>query len=124
MPLARFVLVLVAVAAFFPGQTRAHHGGALEYSRTSSRSLSGTATKLSFQFPHVSFTMDVEENGVKNAWTIVHNATPGMLRPLGWTRESIKPGDKITVKYFPHVSRPRLGQMETIEVNGKSLRLP
>jgi hypothetical protein len=45
------------------------------------------------------------------------------LREHGWSRDSIKPGDKVTLTYLPHVEKPRVGQMVTIEVNGRPLPL-
>ena len=32
-------------------------------------------------------------------------------------------GDKVTVMYLPHVDKPHIGQMQTIEVNGQPLPL-
>jgi hypothetical protein len=98
----------------------AHHGGDVEWGDETLGPLTGTATKFAFQFPHVFFEME-EESGA--AWTITTRWTPTILREHGWTRESIKPGDKITLTYWPHVEKPRVGQMVTIEVNGRALPL-
>ena len=65
----------------------------------------------------------VEENGSTSSWTITTRWTPTILRDHGWSRDSIKPGDKVTVTYLPHVEKPRIGQMQTIEINGQSLPL-
>jgi hypothetical protein len=67
--------------------------------------------------------MEVADGDTRATWTITTRWTPTILREHGWSRESIKPGDKITVTYLPHVEKPRIGQMQTIEVNGKSLPL-
>ena len=101
----------------------AHHGGDVEWGETAVGPLVGTATKFAFQFPHVFFEMTVEDNGAAAAWTITTRWTPTILREHGWSRESIKPGDEITVTYLPHVDKPRVGQMQMIEVNGKALPL-
>ena len=85
--------------------------------------LAGTATKFAFQFPHVFFEMTVEAGRRTSTWSITTRWTPTILREHGWSRESIKPGDKISVTYLPHVDKPRVGQMQTIEVNGKALPL-
>src|SRR6187200_3280741 len=79
--------------------------------------------RSSFQFPHVFFEMDVPDGASTTSWTITTRWTPTILRDHGWSRDSIKPGDKITVTYLPHVEKPRIGQMQTIEVNGQSLPL-
>jgi hypothetical protein len=101
----------------------AHHGGGVEWAAKAVGPITGTATKFSFQFPHVFFEMNVAENGVEVPWTITTRWTPTILREHGWTRESIKAGDKVTVTYLPHVDKEHIGQMETIEVNGKPLML-
>jgi hypothetical protein len=101
----------------------AHHGGDVEWGESAVGPITGTATRFAFQFPHVFFEMTVEENGAATAWTITTRWTPTILREHGWSRESIEPGDKIVVTYLPHVEKPRVGQMQTIEVNGTSLPL-
>jgi hypothetical protein len=101
----------------------AHHGGDVEWAETAVGPITGTATKFAFQFPHVFFEMDVADGGSTSSWTITTRWTPTILRDHGWSRDSIKPGDKITVTYLPHVDKPRIGQMQTIEVNGEALPL-
>jgi hypothetical protein len=101
----------------------AHRGGDVEWAETAVGPITGTATTFAFQFPHVFFEMDVAEDGGTAAWTITTRWTPTILRDHGWRRDSIKPGDKVTVTYLPHVDKPRVGQMVTIEVGGRSLPL-
>lgn len=101
----------------------AHHGGDVEWAETAVGPITGTATKFAFQFPHVFFEMDVAgESGVAQ-WTITTRWTPTILRSHGWSRDSIKAGDRVTVSYLPHVDKPRVGQMVAIEVNGRELPL-
>jgi hypothetical protein len=101
----------------------AHHGGDVEWANKAVGPITGTATKFSFQFPHVFFDMNVAEEGGAAPWTITTRWTPTILREHGWNRDSIKPGDKVTVTYLPHVEKPHIGQMVTVEVNGRSLQL-
>jgi hypothetical protein len=101
----------------------AHHGGDVEWGDKAVGPITGTATKFAFQFPHVFFEMNVEENGGAVPWTITTRWTPTILRDHGWSRESIKPGDEVTVTYLPHLEKPRIGQMVTVEVNGRELPL-
>jgi hypothetical protein len=117
---APMFLVLLALAAW---PVSAHHGGDVEWGNGAVGPITGTATKFAFLFPHVFFEMDVAENGVTSSWTITTRWTPTILRAHGWSRDSIKPGDKITVTYLPHLEKPRIGQMQTIEINGASLPL-
>jgi hypothetical protein len=100
----------------------AHHGGDVEWGDNAVGPITGTATKFAFQFPHVFFEMNVEADGGA-PWTITTRWTPTILREHGWSRDSIKAGDKVTITYLPHVEKPRIGQMVTIEVNGRELPL-
>ena len=101
----------------------AHHGGDVEWGDKAIGPITGTATKFAFQFPHVFFELDVPQDGGAAKWTMTTRWTPTILRDHGWSRESIKAGDKVTVTYLPHVEKPRIGQMVTIEVNGRELPL-
>jgi Family of unknown function (DUF6152) len=101
----------------------AHHGGDVEWADSPIGPITGTATKFAFQFPHVFFEMDVAADGGVAQWTVTTRWTPTILRDHGWSRDSIKAGDKVTVMYLPHVDKPRVGQMVTIEVNGRELPL-
>lgn len=112
--------VTVALAA---GGAAAHHGGDVEWADEAIGPITGKATKFALQFPHVFFEMDVAENGATVKWTITTRWTPTILREHGWSRDSIAPGDEVTVTYLPHVEKSHIGQMVTIEVNGQSLPL-
>jgi hypothetical protein len=114
---------VVALFALGGWPALAHHGGDVEWADDAVGPIAGTATKVAFQFPHVFFEMDVADGGSVAPWTITTRWTPTILREHGWSRESIKVGDKITVTYLPHVDKPRVGQMVTIEVNGRELPL-
>ena len=116
-PAAGLVWLLAA------GPVAAHHGGDVEWTKETAGPITGTATKFAFQFPHVFFEMNVEEGGAAVPWTITTRWTPTILREHGWSRDSIKAGDRVTVTYLPHVDKPRVGQMVTVEINGESLPL-
>ena len=112
-----------ALWLFGAGPVAAHHGGGVEWADETVGPITGTATKFAFQFPHVFFEMSVEEGAAAEPWTITTRWTPTILREHGWSRDSIKAGDKVTVTYRPHVDKPRVGQMQTVEINGRSLPL-
>jgi hypothetical protein len=121
--ISRRLCFAAVVLAGLIAPVAAHHGGDVEWADSAVGPIEGTATKFAFQFPHVFFEMEVAEDGATSTWTITTRWTPTILRDHGWTRESIKPGDKITVTYLPHVEKPHVGQMVTIEVGGRPLPL-
>jgi hypothetical protein len=114
-------LLIAGLLAAGPGT--AHHGGDVEWADDAVGPISGTATMFAFQFPHVYFEMDVAADGGVVPWTITTRWTPTILREHGWSRDSIEPGDRVTLTYLPHVDKPHVGQMVTIEVNGAALPL-
>jgi hypothetical protein len=120
-----FCVALVAVI-LLPGATPpalAHHGGGVEYfmDRTLGP-ITGVVTSFAFNFPHPQIYFDVkDEKGGVQKWAAVMQLTPTALRARGWTRQSVKPGDTLTVTYSPHRTAPNVGFARRIEVNGKFL---
>jgi len=76
----------------------AHHSFDAEYDRTKSRDFVGTVTKVEWMNPHARFYMDVAgADGKVVNWEFELGSPNGLMRQ-GWTRTSIKVGDKITCK--------------------------
>ena len=72
----------------------AHHSGA-NYDREHLITLSGTVTEYKFTNPHVQIHFDVkDEQGNIGKWVAVGDP-PQRLFKLGWTKTTLKPGDKI-----------------------------
>ena len=120
------VCLAVAAALFIPGPPSsvvAHHGGGVEYfmDRTLGP-ITGTVTLFSFSFPHPYIQFEVKDaNGTIQKWSAVMQLTPTRLRARGWTRDSVKPGDTLTVTYSPHRTAPNVGFARRIDVNGTFL---
>ena len=71
-----------------------HHGDAGRYEEAIT-SVTGTVVALQLINPHSIIIVDVEnENGRTQRWQVeISNAT-GLAR-IGWTRETLKPGDRV-----------------------------
>ena len=92
--------VLVAglglLAAGLP--VRAHHSFAAEYDANQPVTLKGVVSKIEWTNPHARFYVDVKENsGNLTTWNL-ELASPNVLVRNGWTRNSLKIGDEITVQ--------------------------
>ena len=124
--LRKAVLGLALAGAVFAGTPSlmlAHHGGGVEYFMDQTRGpITGVVTSFSFSFPHPYIQFDVkDEAGTVQKWSAVMQLTPTRLRARGWTRDSVKPGDMLTVTYSPHRTAPNVGFARRLVVNGKFL---
>jgi hypothetical protein len=97
-----FVLAALVVLANASQSLGGHHGGAA-FDQTKSVTLSGTMTELQFANPHVLLFFDVKENEGSDPvnWSGWLTA-PNKLSRAGWTRRTLKRGDKVTITGNPH----------------------
>jgi hypothetical protein len=78
----------------------AHHSLAAEYG-SKLITLNGTITKFVWMNPHTRIYLDVTDaSGAVANWECEGNA-PGGLLSHGWSRESLQPGDHVTIEGFP-----------------------
>ena len=83
-------LVLASSPAF------AHHSTA-EYDMTALTSVKGTVTGFEWSNPHAYIHIDVKDDkGNLVEWT-AELASLGMLSRVNWKRDTVKPGDEITI---------------------------
>jgi len=75
----------------------AHHSFAAEYDAAKPVSLHGAVVRVEWTNPHARFYVEVKEpNGSATTWNL-ELASPNVLVRQGWTRNSLKIGDEITV---------------------------
>jgi len=80
------------------GPALAHHAFAAEYDAAKPVKLTGTVTKVEWTNPHTWFYLDVKDSSGKvTNWGFEMGSPNGLMRH-GWTRNSIKPGDEVTVE--------------------------
>jgi hypothetical protein len=76
----------------------AHHSFAAEYDASKPITLKGTVTRVEWTNPHARFYVDVkDDSGTVTNWNL-ELASPNVLSRQGWTRNSLKFGDVITVE--------------------------
>lgn len=96
--LGRLVLLAALLAA---PATQAHHSFAVHFVADEVITLQGTVTDFRFTNPHGIVTFNVtKEDGTVEEWRAETNS-PNALRRRGWTRDSIKVGDEVTILGFP-----------------------
>src|SRR5215471_14694701 len=75
----------------------AHHSFAAEYDSAKPVTLTGTVTKVEWMNPHARFYLDVKDDAGKvTNWEFELGSPNGLMR-AGWTRNSLKQGDMVTV---------------------------
>jgi hypothetical protein len=78
------------------GQASAHHGSS-NYDLSKSVSVKGTVTEFAFINPHSAIYLEAKDDkGNAEKW-LVEADSPNNLARAGWTRDSIKPGDLVTI---------------------------
>lgn len=120
----KVLLISIGILGFV-GAGQAHHGGGSYWTEDQLVGpVTGTATNLSFNFPHVSFSLDVpDEQGNLVEHTMSIRWTPTVLRRMGWRRNSIEPGDKLTITFVPHKQDPTVGALRSLAVNDVPLAI-
>lgn len=78
----------------------AHHSFAAEYDRNKPITITGAVTRVEWINPHARFHMDVKDATGKTAsWEVELGSPAGLIR-RGWTRNSLKIGEPVTVAGF------------------------
>lgn len=96
--LNRLLFLTVAVAASLP--LLAHHSFAAEYDAAQPITLKGTVNHVDWVNPHSWVYVDVTAaDGKVTTWKC-ETAPPNGLFRQGWTKNSLKPGETISVEGF------------------------
>jgi hypothetical protein len=97
MRIAIAVLAVVTLAA--GARVAAHHSFAAEFDANKPLKMTGTVTKVEWQNPHTYFYIDVtdEKTGKVTNWGMEMGSPNGLMRQ-GWTRNTLKIGDVVSVE--------------------------
>jgi len=92
---------LGCAAVIAVGPAAAHHSFAI-YEKSKVVTLKGTVKTFQWTNPHVVVWLLVKPagGGEPEEWGI-ETTSPGVLTRSGWTRNSIKPGDEVSVEFSP-----------------------
>ena len=89
-----------ALTLILPGMALAHHSRAI-YDNDNPVDLSGTVVEWQFTNPHCIIVLETTDaDGERTVWSLEGSNTAGLFR-RGWTPDTLKPGDRITVTARP-----------------------
>ena len=98
---ARLALAVMVGLCITPLAAQAHHSFAVYFDAAKSVTITGKVTAFRFTNPHGTIVLDVADaQGRVSQWRAETNA-PVVLQRRGWTRESVKPGETITIQGWP-----------------------
>ena len=101
----------------------AHHSFAAEYDANKPIKLTGTVTKIEWTNPHCFFYIDVKnESGKTENWAF-ELGNPNALLRNGWTPNSVKIGDAVTVEGTRAKDGANLGNARTMILVSTGRRL-
>jgi hypothetical protein len=119
LPMSFAVLVggLTVCGALF-----AHHG-ATSYANNIVVLKEATVTKLVWANPHTIVLFDVKDDKGNVLHWAGEAGSPSAVSLLGWTKNSLQPGDVITVYIYPAKSGNPVGRLNKVVLtDGKTLR--
>ena len=115
--MALLVLVLSACGPLF-----AHHGAAAYVDKIVVLK-DATVTKFVWANPHSILLFDVKDDKGEVTHWAGEAGSPSAIGLLGWNRNSVQPGDVLTVYIYPAKSGSPVGRLnKVVFADGKTLR--
>ena len=119
----RCLLIFAAAVAAFAvsAPLSAHHGNAA-FDSGKKVTMKATVTEWFWANPHCFLSFDVkEDNGQVVRWIVETQAPPNIV-PIGFSKQSFKPGDEVTVTLEPVKNGRPLGRLlQVVLPDGKTL---
>jgi hypothetical protein len=105
------------------GSLLAHHGSASYKTDNEIVLKQATVTKFVWANPHTMVLFDVKDgNGNVSHWA-GEAGSPSAVRLHGWNKNSLRPGDVVTVQLFPSKFEINVGRIEKIVLaDGSTLK--
>jgi hypothetical protein len=101
----------------------AHHSFAAEFDAGQAINLTGTVTKIEWMNPHTYFYIDVKDGGGQvNNWGLEMGSPNGLMR-AGWTRNTLKVGDVVTVEGSRAKDKAFIGNARVVVLAATGKRL-
>ena len=117
------VLAACVVLLLTSAPAPAHHSFAAEFDANKPLKMTGTVTKVEWLNPHAWFYMDVKgDDGKMTNWGFELGSPNGLMRS-GWSRNSLKIGETVTVEASRAKDGSNIGNARTVTLNSSGQRL-
>jgi hypothetical protein len=122
MSVARTTLLLGLILLPGAGRMSAHHAFSPVYDSKRSATVSGVITEFRYVNPHAMLSLEVKDDKGQTATWTVEFAGRLNLSEIGWTKDSLKPGEHITVTGNPtHVASRQMAFVRIVKADGTVL---
>ena len=105
-----------AVAVVMASPVFGHHSDA-GVDTESVVAIEGTVQEFAWRNPHVYVVVATEQSGAPVEWELQMGAVGGLSR-RGWTRDTLSPGDQVTVRASPASDGRPYGILRSVEKDG------
>ena len=100
----------------------AHHSFSAEYDFAKPITLQGTVVKWELINPHGWITVDVKDTNGKVVRWAVETGNPNALLRAGWRKDSLKPGDEVTIEgYLAKDGTPTVNGVQVTMADGRKV---
>ena len=115
----KLAAVVAGLALVGAASVSAHHSFSAEFDATKTFKMTGTVTKVEWMNPHTFFYIDVVDDKTKKVtnWAMEMGSPNGLMRQ-GWSRNSMKAGDVVTVEGSLAKDGSPTGNARTVMLNG------
>jgi hypothetical protein len=100
----RLTMLAIAAAALALGigTVAAHHSSTM-FDHSKTLTLTGTVVEVHWVNPHVNLLVNgtVKDGDTPSDWLLEMTSPGNLVRAGGWSRTSVKPGDKVVVEMSP-----------------------
>ena len=118
---AMWVFAVAVGVSIASGSAAAHHSNAI-FEAGKRIELTGTVSEWFWANPHCLLSVDVKgADGKLVTWVVETQAPPNMI-PFGWSKQSFKAGDQVTITLEPARSGRPVGRLlRAVLPDGKEL---
>ena len=117
----RLIFALGIGASVFSSPLVAHHGY-VAYDTNKKVTVKGTVTQWLWSNPHCVLQLDATDEGGQAVHWLFETENPNTMARVGWTKDSFKPGDQITITALQvKTGRPVGRIVEALPANGPKL---